>query len=488
MRVAAALVAALVASTHASAASLFVDQTNGSDASDGLTWATARATVGSALATAVGTPEPDVISVATGRYVEMLVVPPDASLLGGFPPGGGTRDPSVNPTVLDGAGGGSVVHFPPGSDGGGLEGFTVTGGAGTEGPDFVSYGGGILVEDAAPLIRDNVIEDNHACHGGGVALVYSSPRLAALLQGNVLRRNGFPSARPECSRGNWASGSGVYVSGPPGADLGLVLDGNRISASLWGYGALVFIGSGSLQHDIIEDSRSSGLALSGGPLRVSDELVVRSIGDGISLDCAGDYRLENVTVADNATAITAGGVAAPTSATVENSILWRNTSQVTWACGGAPVVLSSVVEGGFVGGTSIIDADPLFVPGPQHAYYLSQVPSGQPTTSPAVDAGSQSAVAASLDQRTTATNSTLDAAAVDLGFHAVPATSLTVLRGTVATGLVPHRTVTALPFVDDPGTLSNPALPLLYYEVRLTDTDIAVTKDTVADAVMLSFR
>jgi hypothetical protein len=45
-----------------------------------------------------------------------------------------------------------------------------------------------------------------------------------------------------------------------------------------------------------------------------------------------------------------------------------------------------------------------------------------------------------------------------------------------------------LPFVDDPGTLSDPALPLLHYEVRVTDTDIAVTKDMVADAVALSFR
>jgi hypothetical protein len=77
---------------------------------------------------------------------------------------------------------------------------------------------------------------------------------------------------------------------------------------------------------------------------------------------------------------------------------------------------------------------------------------------------------------------------VDLGFHAVRVATLTVFRGTMATGLVPHRTVRALPFVVDPGTLSDPALPLLLYEVRVTDTDIAVTKDMVADAVALSFR
>jgi hypothetical protein len=221
---------------------------------------------------------------------------------------------------------------------------------------------------------------------------------------------------------------------------------------------------------------------------VFNELLTRNGGDGVTLECAGDYRLEHVTITDNATAVVAGGDVAVTSVVIESSILWRNASGVTWACGGAPTVLSSVVEGGFVGGTGIIDADPLLVSGPVHADYLSQVASGQSATSPAVDAGSQTAVAAGLDRRTTATDSALDAGAVDLGFHALPTASLAVLRGTAASALTPHRTVSSLPFVDDPGTLSDPALPRLYYEVRVTDTDIGVTKDAATDAVVVSFR
>jgi hypothetical protein len=410
-------------------------------------------------------------------------------MLGGFAVGGGARDPVAHPTVLDGAGSAtSVVHLAPGSDGTTLEGFVITGGEGSARPDGVRYGGGILVEDAAPILRDNVIEDNHACYGGGIALLYSAARPAASVVGNEIRRNGFPSPRPECARGKWAGGGGVYVSGPPGADLGVVLSGNRISGSLWGSGAVVFVGGGSVEHDIVESSLSAGLRLSGGPLRVFNVSVTRNEAGGILLECGGDYRLENVTVADNAWGVGATGLPSATALTVETSVLWNNTTEVSFACSGAaPVIASSLIEGGYPGGTNIIDTDPLFAPGPLGDYYLSQASAGQPTTSPAVDAGSRPASDQGLDQRTTATDSVPDTGTVDLGYHPPRVASLTIERGTTPDALTAYRTVAGLSFEDDAGSLSDPSLPVLFYNVPGARNELGVQKNVALDAVRLVF-
>ncbi|MBN1916289.1 MAG: right-handed parallel beta-helix repeat-containing protein [Verrucomicrobia bacterium] len=65
-----------------------------------------------------------------------------------------------------------------------------------------------------------------------------------------------------------------------------------------------------------------------------------------------------------------------------------------------------------------IDADPLFVSGPLHDYYLSQTAAGQAVTSPCVDAGSDTAVNLGLAQLSTRTDSMWDDGIVDMGYHA----------------------------------------------------------------------
>src|SRR5688572_12114364 len=112
----------------ASAAVLHVDVTRGSDANDGSSWVTARRTIGSALADAATTAEPDTILVARGRYEGALRIPPDTTLLGGHPTGGGARDPKAHPTVLDGRGAAPVVALGPGTDASIVDGFTIRGG------------------------------------------------------------------------------------------------------------------------------------------------------------------------------------------------------------------------------------------------------------------------------------------------------------------------------------------------------------------------
>jgi len=116
---------------------------------------------------------------------------------------------------------------------------------------------------------------------------------------------------------------------------------------------------------------------------------------------------------------------------------------------GAIAVSYSNVRGGYAG-TGNIDADPLFVTGPDGAYYLSQTAAGQGADSPCLNAGSAAAAdmcfesdggPVCLAEFTTRTDQVLDSGTVDMGYHYVaqwystptPAPSPTVTPTTGAT-------------------------------------------------------
>jgi hypothetical protein len=484
-RAAGALVhACLVLACTCRAADLFVDGSRGDDAADGLSWPTARATVSSALSTATATPEPDTIAVAEGRYVERVVVPADVALLGGFPVGGGARDLGSYHTVLDGGGlVGPVVSFPPGSDGTMLDGFTVRGGwTGLA----VSKGGGIRVTDSAPLIRNCVVEENGACFGAGIHVERTFPGSTGRIEWCVIRRN---STR-ECVFDRPAGG-GIAVSGPDGFDMGTVVSNSWIlendSSSVGGVamGDIATIESSRVERNV-------GGGVRGGNLRFVNVAVAENEGVGIHLFCGFAFGLENVTVAGNDLGVLVQNVPgsdAPVTARVDDSILWANRDRaLRWGCTEAMLaVSSSIVEGGYTGGIDVLDADPLFVPGPLGDHYLSQTSAGQSTTSPAIDAGNRPSADLGLDQLTTATDATMDVGTVDMGYHYEPVAPLEILRGAAPNELAPHGTVTSLPFVDDAGTLTDPALPLLFYRIPAATNEMGVEKDLAADAPRLTF-
>jgi hypothetical protein len=455
----------------ARAADLFVDQATGDDANDGLSWATARATVTSALETAGTSPEPDVISVAEGSYREWLFVPADTALLGGFPSGGGARDRDGHPTVLQAPAVSSiaVVTFEPGSDRTMLDGFVIRGGT-----------SGVSVTNAAPVIRGNRIEENYGCYGGGLYVAYSEARPVALVEGNLIQRNST-----ERCFGRYCGG-GVFVGAAPGLDLGLVLSGNVVTENHSpGSPAVCIDGSTRLEHNVITHNDDGGLATAGGSVTLFNDLILGNARSGLSLRCSGPCRVENVTVTDNGlrpiVTCEAGG-----SVELVSSIVWAHDADgLSFDCPGSEAnVRDSLIQGGFPGGVRILDADPLFVPGPLGDAYLSQPPV-QAATSPAVDTGAVPATTAGLDTRTTSADSAPDAGVVDMGFHWRALAALTILRGTRADALAAHRTVTALPFTDDPGTLTDPALPLLFYRVAEATNEIGVQRDEGADAVRL---
>jgi len=459
---------------------LFVDQANGGDANDGLSWSAAKASVTAALAEAAASPEADTVSVAAGRYIEAITVPPDAALLGGFPAGGGPRDPEVNPTLLDGDGTlPIIVHFPAGSDGTVLDGFLV------RGADNPMGGAGILIEDASPLIRGNLIEENTGCYGAGIHISYSGPRAVARIERNRIRKN-----RGACTLRILPEGVGVGIWAPGDWDLGTILEGNVIEGNKDGP-AITFRGRGRIQHTKVRGN-SFGLHLQGSVALLNVE-VTGNEGAGMTIRCGGGaYRLENVTLSGNGgPGLTAFPLLTlpPTDVTVLHSILWADLGgEISWQCpSGSLSVASTLVQDGWPGGLNVIDEDPLFVAGPGGDFYLSQILAGQGVTSPAVDAGSISSAAAGLDQRTTRTDSLADSGQVDLGFHYESVPSLTILRGTTADGLSPHRTVPDLPFTDDPGILTDPGLPRLFYRVPEAQNELLVIKDLAGNTLRLEF-
>jgi len=128
----------------------------------------------------------DVIWVSPGTYVENLDFQGKAitvrSFMGSeFQPG---IVPGLHDTILEGAGGASVVTFDSGEGNDSvLQGFTIQNGTGSIPLGLGEvYGGGILCVNASPTILGNVVRNNTAIYGGGIAcLVNAKPHVVSTL-------------------------------------------------------------------------------------------------------------------------------------------------------------------------------------------------------------------------------------------------------------------------------------------------------------------
>jgi hypothetical protein len=196
---------------------------DGSDATDGESWAAAKATVAAAVDTVATDGE---VWVAAGTYAEKVSLRGAIRLLGGFK---GTetapdqRDVRANRTILDGGGSGTVVVIPSEADGAAVDGFTIRNGG------YDGYMGGLIAEKAGggiaslgddTIIANNVIEANHirlsgespTASGAGVMVAGGS----ATIRGNIVRDNSIETTRqdvfPQFPNRTEALGGGIYVS------------------------------------------------------------------------------------------------------------------------------------------------------------------------------------------------------------------------------------------------------------------------------------
>ena len=162
-------------------------------------------------------------------------------------------------------------------------------------------------------------------------------------------------------------------------------------------------------------------------------------GYGGGIDCSYDSSptLTNCTISGNEALNDGGGIWCRngSSPSVTNCILWGNVAAraheiALWSTAypSTLTVRYSDVQGGageaYVEGDctldldgTCIDQDPLFVLGPLHDYYLSQIAAGQGADSPCVNTGSDTAANLGLDDRTTRTDEVPDEGIVDMGYH-----------------------------------------------------------------------
>ncbi len=191
----AALTAGLcLAAVHGHAATFHVSKA-GDDAASGRAWTEAVRNVNRALEHAVAGDE---VWVAAGAYTNAVVMKPGVALFGGFS-GSETsrteRDPLTHQTILDGGGTNTVVLVESGGPETIVDGFTIQNGLGA-GVRVVNsgavisrnrvranlsrgYGAGISVRNVGTsetaTLRENVILDNYAFDGGGIACIDASP-------------------------------------------------------------------------------------------------------------------------------------------------------------------------------------------------------------------------------------------------------------------------------------------------------------------------
>ena len=332
-------------------------------------------------------------------------------------------------TIIDCENDGSGFYFHSGETNSSVvRGFTIRNGYA---PDTGWGGGGIrIINGSSPTITNCTITDNYASNdGGGIYCNGGSPSITnCTITGNtgpntagggIYSESSSPSITNCTIAGNdnW-NGGGIYCAGgSPSITNCTITDNNG-----WGRGGGIYCGGGSpsITNCTITDNYSDD--------------------DGAGILCnGGSLSITNCTITGNGWVENGGGIFCFNGASVEiiNSILWGSSagdgSQIYIGTFTYPSTLSisySDVQGGQSGvsvavGCTLnwlsgnIDADPLFVTGPQGDYYLSQIASGQGSNSPCLDTGDPAIdpwpwVWTSL---TTRTDQVLDTGIVDMGYH-----------------------------------------------------------------------
>ena len=249
-----------------------------------------------------------------------------------------------------------------------------------------------ITDDSRPQISTCTLWNNYANNSGGGAMIEdSSPMLFNCFVWNNLGR----------------SGGGIYL-----------FRSNPQLFSNWFQGNLAAETGGA----IMNDHQSEPILMN----NLINENIA-SQGGGIYVSFNTKLIASNLTCANNQ-AVTGGGIYAGSgNLTLENSIIWANSDdQIFIDTTSSNVKISySDVQGG-ASGDGNFNADPLFVTGASHSYFLSQTSAGQSKTSPCVNRGNLPAseiLVSSVDENiylsdlSTRTDLMPDAAAADLGYH-----------------------------------------------------------------------
>ena len=310
----------------AQAGTVFVS-TAGNDASDGLSWGTAKLTVQAGL-NAAGSG--DQVWVAAGTYVQCITLKTGVGLYGGFV--GTETDLSQrnwvgNVTILDGNQAGSVVTGPAGAaTDTRIDGFTIRNGKGTVVSTSDShgwYGGGIYCKSSSPTIANNTITGNSVSScGGGIYCSLSSPAIA----NNTIASNSASS-----------SGGGIYCS-----SSSPTIRGNKITGCISGGIACVTSSSPFIAYNTISANIFDGIDCSSSSPAIVSNFITDNGGVGINCN-ASSPTITNCTITGNTSG---GGIyAVSSSPVVANTIVAFNSPGIYKAGSGTMSLRYNCVYG-----------------------------------------------------------------------------------------------------------------------------------------------
>ena len=252
----------------------------------------------------------------------------------------------VADTVIQGDDSGSVVTFAAGEDHRAiLSGFTITGGYGSPDPDYddLIVGAGVYCYRSSPVLRLNIIEDNHAPntgdgvygYGGGISCIEANP----IMVGNTIRDNSA-----------WRGG-GVHCF-----ESSLTLSMNVIAGNItpdgqngvYGRGGGIYANKADFRAtgNVIRDNiafRGGGMYVNSAETRISSNMIYGNsakYGGGVVLR-SGGYRIEliNNTVVANVAEVGANILVDGRSQISNNIIAFGQADRgggIVWA-GGCPI-------------------------------------------------------------------------------------------------------------------------------------------------------
>lgn len=209
----------------------------------------------------------DTVLVCPGIYIENI----------GFGGKGITVRSIAGPqtTILDGNAADAVVRFTFNETAAAvLEGFTIRNGFSSD-----LGGGGILISQASPVIRGNLILSNRACAGSGIISHFGSP----LIEGNTIAGN----TQGGCSGGT--GGGGIGIIGQSSATIRGNTIRDNVSGGDGGGISLFAAGTPTIERNIITGNRAGE-------------------GGGISMVNKSDATIAGNLIAGNRASSKGGGV------------------------------------------------------------------------------------------------------------------------------------------------------------------------------------
>ena len=258
--------------------------------------------------------------------------------MGGYPAGGGSRDPDANVTIINGGAAGSVVTINT-KDDVTIDGFTMQNGSAT------NYGGGIYCYDSSPTITNNTIAGNSATYwGGGIYCYDSSP----IIENNTITGNSASSFGGGicCYYYSWPTITNNEITGNSGNYGGGIhcwnnssptIENNTItgnSAGNYGGGICCTNDSSPTIQDntITENSATSGGGIrcmnNSSPTITNNTITGNPAGDGAGIYCSGSSpTISNNTITGNPASNWGGGIHCyDSSPTIQDNTITGNSA------------------------------------------------------------------------------------------------------------------------------------------------------------------